>query len=1002
MNKQNKTTNIKIIEINCNSLVSHAKRHAMDKFLQIHKPDIVLVCETKLNPRHNVYFKKYNFIRNDKDVIGTTGTGILVRQEIKYRQLDYSNLQLNTLECTAALIQTEYVHLTIVSAYRRNINPTELGNDIKKIIVASNQQSNSAVVIGGDLNARHSEWYNTHNNSAGVCLQDWFEINGHDYNVSLQFSLHPTFYRSNYSSLIDLFIVSNDLNIIYNNSLGEHLQILDYESDHRAVELIIAPKGKLEKSEEKTTLAYHRTDWQEFRRNLNAGLNTLNIPENKNMDAQEIDEACQSFTEHILTAVEKSVPLITLKHNSQLKLPHDLELLIKKKCQMRRCWQRKHYDHSEHQLKSYINNITKIIKDRIKQVYEQHWNNTLRNVKMDNHTFNHINKLAGRNKRTGVANIRDPISNISVSSDSAKAEILAVHYAQVHSSNLLLGSASTTNEINHNIHSTFNRQIKPNFEYNQFQTANPSFVYSSDRHLVSISELKEIIRSRANKKSCGNDKISNFVVKKLSKCAIIKLATLLNQSYNIGHFPTSWKTAIVIAVNKKGKPPDDVKSYRPISLLSCLAKVYECAIKKIIVQHCDDNHILPDDQFGFRQGRTTTQALIKLKTDVALQLSQRTPVIACSLDNERAFDTVWIEGLIYKMANFFQFSPHICHLIYNYLSDRKFFVNVNQNYSGTYRINAGVPQGGVLSAIIYSIYISDIPKPDETDRRISRLQYADDMLIYMAAKNLSNAQTKLNKYLEEITNFNLKWKIKTNPAKSEVMVFKGVNSNHSKRINRQSKNIALRIQGQQIPLVNTMKYLGVIFSKNATHFRHVDHIHRKASQAFQIIRPILRKTECLSTNIKLLCYKQLIRPILTYGFPAWSSISSAQMERLRKLERKCIRVCLHMWRKPNSSHRVNNSTLYYTAGIDRIDKYMVYNTLKFFDKLQNDSPEIIADCLNISTDLLERDRYSITAPWTIISKVQNGGLFNNGNIIYYHRRSQNRNNLQSMVYNIKQ
>lgn len=205
--------------------------------------------------------------------------------------------------------------------------------------------------------------------------------------------------------------------------------------------------------------------------------------------------------------------------------------------------------------------------------------------------------------------------------------------------------------------------------------------------------------------------------------------------------------------------------------------------------------------------------LIKFANYVIVNLNAKTPTIACTLDVEKAFDTVWTAGLIYKMHHVFGFSTHICKLLMCYLSERWFKVTVDSHISQRYQIAAGVPQGGVLSALLYVIYVADLPLPPETAPPITRLQYADDILVYLPCKNLLRGQDILNEYLNTIHHHLAKWKIKLNPMKIEAIVFKGTNKQHSNGVNHLHKFVTINVDGYPIALQNEVKYLGVIFSK---------------------------------------------------------------------------------------------------------------------------------------------------------------------------------------------
>lgn len=79
---------LKILEINVNSLIANERRASLVEFLAKHEPDVVLLCETKLNVRHRVSFKNYKFVRNDRpNAEQAGGTGILIKNNIKFKSV---------------------------------------------------------------------------------------------------------------------------------------------------------------------------------------------------------------------------------------------------------------------------------------------------------------------------------------------------------------------------------------------------------------------------------------------------------------------------------------------------------------------------------------------------------------------------------------------------------------------------------------------------------------------------------------------------------------------------------------------------------------------------------------------------------------------------------------------------------------------------------------------------------------------------------------------------
>lgn len=988
---------LRIVELNVNSLISIKKRHELQDFLKTNNPDIVLLCETCISEKHKIQFNNYNFHRNDA-IPGTLkrGTGILIRKNINSNKINTTNWNLDAIECTAIQITTTNSPINIISIYRNCSNRQyfDIGADMKKII---NENRTMRVIIGGDYNARHEFWGNLKRCKHGINLYNWYANDITAEHVKIAHSLEPTYYTPSHTSTLDFFFISNQITIIYPNQQNS-LEILDFPSNHRAVALNIKIDDKMLKEPPIIIENFAKTNWTLFRNKVDEELLNVQVPSNYNMSTVEIDNAVDSISEAIRRTIDTVVPKMINKQRSIITLPDDLQRLIDHKNRLRRRWQRNRYDYNEFQLRSEINCLTKIIQDRIKIVHENQWTETLKNVKLNNKTFKTINRLTNR-----ITHIQTPAlehNGTLTNDDTDKANVLAYHFEEVHKKNLDIGDPVYTNNVNQNVKNQY-EIIVPIVQYNDQRIANPAFGYDPQIHLTSVSNVVNIIKSRNNKKSSGNDNIPNSVIRKLGKRFHTTLTILFNQMYNIAYFPKAWKIAKVIAIPKPGKPPAKKDNYRPIALLPCISKLYERLIKEKICYFCEENNVFPKDQYGFVERGTTIHPLVKLQNDITVKLNAKIPTIAVSLDVAKAFDTTWTEGLIFKMKNVYNFDNHLCGLVYHYLTDRTFYTEINKKRSDTLKIAAGVPQGGVLSATLFIIYIADMPKPEVHVTPIQRLQYADDTLLYISAKNIPEATTRINTYINQIESYHKKWKIKLNPTKCEVIVFKGPNKTHSKQINESVKKVIIKVGQQAILPQKTLKYLGITFQKEATHYTHQKIIREKANKCIRALAPVLRKLNGLSKKIKMICYKQLIRPIITYGFACWSTISSAQMEKLRVLERKCLRMCINYRRDRGSYKYMSNKQTYEYANTKRIDIFMIKAALKFFNKLEDWNTPLILDDLVTDPDYMNDTRNKYKPPTYLRHLHRTGQIKDDEPILLYHRRFNNRDG-QSLVYNTSQ
>ena len=131
------------------------------------------------------------------------------------------------------------------------------------------------------------------------------------------------------------------------------------------------------------------------------------------------------------------------------------------------------------------------------------------------------------------------------------------------------------------------------------------------------------------------------------------------------------------------------------------------------------------------------------------------------LDIEKAFDTVWHDGLILKLNNS-RFPMYIQKIIKHFLSDRLFVVCIDKSCSSPRKIPAGLPQGSVLSPTLYAIYASDIVM----ERYNEAAFYADVSAFVCSARELSAIFKRLKESLSCAEKYFLKWKIKINQEKT--------------------------------------------------------------------------------------------------------------------------------------------------------------------------------------------------------------------------------------------
>ena len=132
----------------------------------------------------------------------------------------------------------------------------------------------------------------------------------------------------------------------------------------------------------------------------------------------------------------------------------------------------------------------------------------------------------------------------------------------------------------------------------QFSNENSALICNSNcynpHNLITTEYIIFKIQQTVNKKAPGVDNTPNIVLKNLSHEFYKKMTILFNQLCNIGHFPRGWKHGVVVPVRKRGKDPFSAMSYRSITLLTGLSKIFEICIAEKILEHSDHHKIFPE------------------------------------------------------------------------------------------------------------------------------------------------------------------------------------------------------------------------------------------------------------------------------------------------------------------------------------------------------------------------------------------------------------------------
>jgi hypothetical protein len=204
-----------------------------------------------------------------------------------------------------------------------------------------------------------------------------------------------------------------------------------------------------------------------------------------------------------------------------------------------------------------------------------------------------------------------------------------------------------------------------------------------------------------------------------------------------------------------------------------------------------------DEQLGFRPRHSVSLQLARLVERIARNFGEKRQTGAVFLNVAKAFDTVLIEGLLYKLT-LLNFPPYIVHTISSYLRGRTFEASFQTATSSRRGMRAGVAPGVIISPVLFSLYVNDMPSPSNHELA----DYADDTAITATFHKQTLLVSYLESYVNDFQRWLSEWRIAINVSKGTAIIF-----HWAGRRLIQPRTVTLL--GEPIQWVDTYRYLGV-------------------------------------------------------------------------------------------------------------------------------------------------------------------------------------------------
>lgn len=839
---------LNIMEWNANGLLQ--RQLELEAVLNIDNVDICLISESHFTKQSYIKFKGYRtYHALHPNNVARGGSSIIIKESIQHNE--HVKLETERIQLIGVCVEAVNYRFVVAAVYcppRYSFR--------KEDHLSMFDMLGTRFILGGDFNSKHIHWGSRLTTHKGKVL---YEAVRESRCESLSTG-KPTYWPTDTSKIPDLI----DFFIIKNISVN-YLQVeesFDLNSDHSPIILKLSDTI-LQKQNNYPTLVNKYTDWDGFQQVLEERIN-LNSPLTT---ADQIDEELEKFVTDIQQAAWCNTPQTRKRRTVGNNYPLEIREMIAEKRRARRRWQ-----HSRSpQDKRLLNTLTQELKREIQFIKNESINSYLSNLTGQGNTDYSLWK-ASKKIKTPIQQV-PPIRKLNrqwAKNNEEKAQAFADHLVNVFQPNV---AAQEDLEIEGNI-------MQENQELMN----------------VSVEEVRKEIKLMNAKKTPGFDLITGLVLKHLPRKALIKLTNILNASFRLRFVPGVWKVAEVIMLLKPGKEPHEVASYRPISLLPVLSKLFERILLSRLKPIIERKQLIPNHQFGFRKKHSTIDQVHRIVNIIEKSLEEKKVCSAVFLDIGQAFDKVWHEGLLYKLKK--MLPKQFTEILQSYLTGRYFRVKYEDSYSDLREIKAGVPQGSVLGPVLYLLFTSDIPNLEEN----TTATFADDTALLAVDSDVGIATAKLQRSVNKIQDWTKKWRMKLNEEKSIHVNF----------TNKRAVYLPININGINIPHENQAKYLGMTLDAKLRWKEHVKKKKEELNIKYKKFYWLIGRNSSLSIPNKLLLYKQIFKPVWTYGIQLWGCTKQSNVTIIQRFQNKVLRNIV------DAPWYVRNSDIHRDLGVNMV------------------------------------------------------------------------------------
>ena len=822
--------NIRGLRANCRDLETLAN---------FHKPSIIALQETLL-PADKVYNLNH-FVCLSKSAtpdLSKRGVALYIHKSILHQNIE---LQTN-LEAVAARITLSKT-ITVCSLY---LSPSSviLKSQLENLIT----QLPKPFLLLGDFNGHSQQWGSNAVNSRGKIIEDLIAAN----DLCLLNTGSPTF-CSQKGTLTHVDLSISDPSLF----LDFEWKVLDdlYGSDHFPIVI-----GFNQQSEEVSRKVWNfkSANWQLFEQ-----LFVQRLPVNL---IDDFEDPMDEFSRILFDCAKEAIPTYEIKPH-RVKTPwfdEECKNLRKERKKALRQFIKAPTVENKIKHQAARAKCRFVFKNKKKESWKKFCSNL--SFKTDTKkVWDIIKKIKG--KANMETNKCLKIGNTIITKEKEVANVLAETIHQNSSSDHYSSEFQAIKK---------KTELKP-ISFHKDSTQDYNILFS-------ITELKDAIL-KSNNSTPGIDEIHYQFLRHMPLNCLNVLLALFNHIWISDYFPSAWTKAVVVPIPKPGKDHSNPSNYRPIALTSCLCKTMERMVYIRLLWKLEQCGALDIHQCGFRKNRSTTDHLVRFEAFVRNALINKDQVVAVLFDLEKAYDTTWKYGILRDLAEL-DLIGNLPIFIAKFLQNRNFCVRLHTTYSDTFSQEMGVPQGSILSPLLFNLKVNKIVS--NVGREIEKYLFVDDFTISARGKTLVGIERQLQLTINRLQNWVLENGFKFSTSKTECIHF------HRKR--SQVLAPTLILNGQNMKVSRQVKFLGVIFDDKLSFLPHIKYLRKSCQSGLNVLKVISHTEWGADRNTLLRLYRALVRSKLDYGSVVYGSARKSYLQALNPIHNQGLRIALGAFR----------------------------------------------------------------------------------------------------------